>query len=191
MSGGTVVTDESVDDVETPPEAVGETEASPAPGRRTLVRAVVVLLFVALVAGVAVEGWLLVRQHQHDVVATQALDAAKTYAVTLTSTDQNKLDDNFTAVLDGATGDFKDNYAKSSAQMRKMLIDNKVNTTGTVLDAAVKDVRGDSVDVLLAVKQVVTNSASPDPRTDFLSVSMIMQKVGDRWLAANVVLPQQ
>lgn len=173
-------------------ETVDEAESTPAPGRRrTLVRAAVVLLFLALVAGVAAEGWLLLRQHQHDVVAAQALEAAKGFAVTLTSTDQSKIDDNFTAVLDGATGDFKDSYAKSSAKLRKMLIDNKVSTTGTVLDAAVKGVRDDSVDVLLAVKQVVTNSASPDPRTDYLAVSMTMQKVGDRWLAANVVLPQQ
>ncbi|MFL0243649.1 hypothetical protein [Mycobacterium sp. SMC-17] len=47
---------------------------------------------------------------------------------------------------------------------------------------------GDDVDVLLSVKQVVTSSGEPDPRTDYVSVSMTMRKVGDRWLATEVLL---
>jgi len=98
------------------------------------------------------------------------------------------IDKNFADVLGGATGTFKDTYAKAAATMRKMLIDNKVTTTGTVDDAAVKAVRGDDVDVLLTVKQDVTSAAVKDKKTDYVSVSMTMRKVGDRWLAADVML---
>lgn len=49
-------------------------------------------------------------------------------------------------------------------------------------------VRGDEVDVLLTVKQVITSAAAPQPRTDIVSVSMTMRKVEDRWLAADVLL---
>jgi len=145
-------------------------------------------LIVALAAAVAVTGWLLFAQHQRDTAAAQALAAARSYAVTLTTTDQNSIDKNFTAVIDGATGDFKDAYGKAWSQMRKMLIDNKVVTTGTVSDAGVGSVHGDTVDVLLSVKQVVTSSAAPQPRTDYVSVSMTMRKIGDKWLAEQVVL---
>jgi Mce-associated membrane protein len=145
-------------------------------------------LIVLLAAAAGTTSWLVFAQHQRDAQAAQALDAARAYAVTLTTTDQKAIDKNFTDVIDGATGQFKDAYSKAAAQMRKMLIDNKVNTTGTVEDAAVKAVHGDDVDVLLSVKQVVTSSAMPDPRTDFVSVSMTMRKVGDKWLAAQVLL---
>lgn len=155
--------------------------------RRAVCWAVGVVI-VVLAAAAGTTGWMVVAQHQRDGEAAQALDAARAYAVTLTTTDQKAIDKNFTDVIDGATGQFKDAYSKAAAQMRKMLIDNKVNTTGTVDDAAIKAVHGDDVDVLLSVKQVVTSSAMPDPRTDFVSVSMTMHKVAGKWLAAQVLL---
>jgi len=72
--------------------------------------------------------------------------------------------------------------------MRKMLIDNKVTTTGTVIDAAAKRINGDDVDVLMSVKQVITSAASPDPRTDYVGMSATMRKVAGKWLTAQVVL---
>lgn len=145
----------------------------------------------AVAVGAGYEGWLLFQQHQKQVAATQALDAAQNFAVTLTSTDPNAVDQNFTDILGGATGDFKDTYTKASSRLRKMLIDNKVATRGIVLDSAVKSATTTKVVVLLFVKQSVTNSASPDPRTDFTDVTMTMEKVNGRWLASEVVLPAE
>ena len=145
-------------------------------------------LLVALTGLAGTGGWLLYRQHDRDVAAAAALDAARSYAVALTSTDQNSIDQNIKDLLDGATGNFKDTYGKTASRLRKMLIDNKVSTKGVVEDAAVKAVRGDDVDVLLSVKQDVTSAAVEKPRTDYVSVSMTMRKVGDKWLAAEVLL---
>lgn len=155
--------------------------------RRSLCWAVgAVIIALSAAAGTA---WALVyAQHQRDAEAAEALAAARSYAVILTTTDLNTIDKNFADVLGGATGTFKDTYAKAAATMRKMLIDNKVTTTGTVDDAAVKAVRGDDVDVLLTVKQDVTSAAVKDKKTDYVSVSLTMRKVGDRWLAADVML---
>ncbi|WP_155929331.1 Mce protein [Mycolicibacterium sp. CBMA 234] len=158
--------------------------------RRTVVFAIAIVV-ISLAAATGTLGWQFVRQHARDAAASQALAAARSFAVTLTSTDQNAIDKNFADVLGGATGDFKDIYGKTAAQMRKMLIDNKVNTTGTVGDAAVKSVHGNDVDVLLSMKQEVTSSAVPQPRTEFVSVSLTMRKVGGKWLAAEVQLAGQ
>lgn len=155
--------------------------------RRSICWAVIAVM-IALTAAAGTTGWLVFAQHQRDAEAAQALDAARSYAVTLTTTDLNSIDKNFADVLGGATGKFKDTYSKAAATMRKMLIDNKVSTTGVVDDAAVKAVRGDEVDVLLTVRQDVTSAAVKDKKTDYVSVSMTMQKVGDRWLAAEVML---
>jgi len=187
----TEVTEVDVDEAETPESEPATPAAPKAPKtfqvRRSLCWAVaVVIIALSAAAGTA---WALVySQHQRDAEAAEALTAARSYAVILTTTDLNTIDKNFADVLGGATGTFKDTYAKAAATMRKMLIDNKVTTTGTVDDAAVKAVRGDDVDVLMTVKQDVTSAAVKDKKTDYVSVSVTMRKVGDRWLAADVML---
>jgi len=142
-----------------------------------------------LVAVAAWEGWLLYQQHEKDVAAEQALDAATKYAVVLTSIDTNALDQNFDEVLNGSTGEFKDMYSKSSTQLRQLLVDNKAAAHGVVIDAAVKSVTTDKVEVLLFVDQSVSNLAAPDPRIDRSRIKMTMEKVDGRWLAGKVELP--
>lgn len=149
---------------------------------------VIAAVLVLLAGATATLGSLVFAQHQRDARAAQALEAARKYALILTTSDQGSLDKNFSEVIAGATGEFKDGYGKAWSQMRKMLIDNKVSTTGSVLDGAVRAVHGDDVDVLLSVKQDVTSTASEKPRTDYISMSMTMHRVDDKWLAAQVLL---
>src|ERR1700756_2375877 len=148
-------------------------------------------VFVAFVAVAGYESWLLFQQHQTNLASGQALSAARKYAVTLTSTDPNAIDQNFTDILSGATGDFKDTYTKASSRLRKMLIENKVASQGTIIDSGVKSPPTNRGEILLFVRQSVTNSASPEPRTDITAVTMTMEKVGDRWLASKVILPAE
>ncbi|WP_245908602.1 Mce protein [Mycobacterium neglectum] len=185
------------EETEPEPEAVVEAEAAaeaeedadkPRWTKRAL-RWAAVAAVAAVVAVAGWEGWLLYQQHQTDVAAEQALDAATKYAVVLTSIDTNALDQNFTEVLDGSTGEFKDMYAKSSTQLRQLLVDNKATAHGVVIDAAVKSATKDKVEVLLFVDQSVSNLAVPDPRIDRSRIKMTMEKVDGRWLASQVELP--
>jgi Mce-associated membrane protein len=159
------------------------------PWTRRALRWVAAVAVAAVVAVAGWLGWLVYQQHQKDVAAEQALDAATKYAVVLTSIDTNALDQNFTEVLDGSTGEFKDMYAKSSTQLRQLLVDNKAAAHGTVIDAAVKSATKDKVEVLLFVDQSVSNLAVPDPRIDRSRIKMTMEKVDGRWLASKVELP--
>lgn len=172
-----------------------EPDAPPEPSGRSwraaVRRWVLPVVLATALAGAGYEGWLLYAQHQRDVAAAQALDTARTYAVTLTSTDPNAIDQNVTDIVNGATGEFKDSYTRASSQLRKMLIDSGIATIGTVVDAAVKSSTTDRVDVLLFVKQTVTNSDNPDPQTDFTAITMTMERVDGRWLASKVDLPSE
>ncbi|MGV9633139.1 hypothetical protein ACWDO0_03055 [Nocardia rhamnosiphila] len=177
--------------------------AAPAPGisRWTVLRMVavalirkfsipaLVILAVAALAFAGFLGWQLKKESDLDSSARAAADAARAYGVTLTSVDSNSLDHDFTAVLDGATGEFKDMYTRSSGQLRQLLMDNKATGEGTVLDAAVKSATPTKVEVLLFIDQTVTNAAAPDPRVDRSRVSMTMELVDGRWLASRVYLP--
>ncbi|MEO6794469.1 MAG: Mce protein [Mycobacterium sp.] len=161
-------------------------EAGPRyPRWRWIAAAVLVLGLI----GAAYEGWLLFAQHQRTVAAAQALEAAEKYTLTLTGVDPNSIDKNFTEVLDGATGEFKDLYAQSSEQLRQLLIDNKAAAHGTVIDAAVKSATKNKVEVLLFVDQSVSNKAAPQATIDRSRIVMTMEKVNGRWLAAKVDMP--
>lgn len=148
-----------------------------------------VITLAVAVSGAGYEGWLLFEHHQKDVAAAQALAAAEKYILTLTSVDTNAIDKNFTDVLDGSTGEFKDMYTKSSAQLRQTLIDNKAAAHGSVVDAAVQSATEDKVDVVLFVDQSVSNGSAPAPQVDRSRVKMTMEKVDGRWLASKVELP--
>lgn len=144
------------------------------------------LVVFGLVGGL---GWQLWQQHRIAAAGAAGQRAAVDYAQVLTSIDSNRVDDDFTAVLNGATGDFKDTYTKASVQLRQLLIDNKASAQGVVVDSAVQSESADKVVVLVMVNQTVTNTTRPDPRVDRSRMKMTMQKVDGRWLASKVELP--
>lgn len=153
--------------------------------RRFLYRAAAVALCF-VIGGL---GWQLWQQHRVAAAGEAAQRAAVEYAQVLTSIDSNKVDDDFAAVLNGATGDFKDTYTKASGQLRQLLIDNKASAQGAVVDSAIQAESTDKVVVLLMVNQTITNTTRPDPRVDRSRMKMTMQKVDGQWLASKVELP--
>jgi Mce-associated membrane protein len=122
----------------------------------------------------AVFGWKLHEARAVDSAAAAALDS---------------LDQNFAAVLDGATGEFKDMYSQSSEQLKQLLVDNKAAAQGVVIDAGIKSATATEVEVLLFIDQTVSNTVAPDPRIDRSRVVMTMNLVDGRWLAGKVDLP--
>ncbi|WP_246584904.1 hypothetical protein [[Mycobacterium] fortunisiensis] len=176
---------------------LGEDDASdfaePIASQRKWLRWVAVgglaVLVPAMAAAGGFFGWHYGKDRQIANAGAAALNTANSYAVTLTSVDTNNLDANFAAVLDGSTGEFQDMYAKSSSELRKLLIDHKATGHGTVVDSAVKSASPDEVVVLLFVDQTVTNTEVPDPRVDRSRMVMTMHHVDGRWKAAKVELP--
>lgn len=164
--------------------APGE-KAAAAPVRRRLAAAALALIL----AGAGYEGWLLYVNHRESVAAAQALAAAEKYAVALTSVDPNGINEGFTAVLDGATGEFKRMYSEASEQLRQLLIDNKAAAHGTVIEAAVKSATKNRVEVMLFVDQSVSNASTREPQLDRSRIVMTMEKADGRWLASKVEMP--
>nr|WP_099249719.1 hypothetical protein [Mycobacterium sp. shizuoka-1] len=183
--------------VETEASAKTETEAVPAvepvaekPSRWRLVRRVLLgALIVALLGVSGFLGWQVWQEHRVEVAARDGQAAAVRYAQILTSIDSNNVDQNFAEVLNGATGEFKDMYSQSSAQLRQLLVDNKASARGIVIDSAVQSATPDTVVVLLFVDQTVSNTAAPDPRIDRSRVKMTLEKVDGAWRASKVQLP--
>lgn len=179
---------EAETETETESETHGETEAR---GRRRgrVLQGAVAAAFVVLLAAVGFLGWQLWQERQVAQAGEQARQAAADYAQVLTSIDSEKVDENFDAVLAGATGEFKDMYSKSSTELRQLLIDNKASAHGVVLESAVQSASKDKVVVLLFVDQSVSNTNVPDPRIDRSRIKMTMEHVDERWRASKVELP--
>lgn len=144
------------------------------------------LLFALLVSGLGYLGWRQYEQYRVTEASEAGLQAAKDYAVVLTTLDAKNIDENYRKSLDGATGEFKDAYSQGANQLRQVLIDNKASGTGIVVAAAVKSATPDKVEVLLFVDQSITNAANPSPRIDRNRIDMTMERSGDRWLASKV-----
>lgn len=159
------------------------------PWRRCARIALVVAVYGGAVGLAGGLGWRLWDEHQVSRAGQAAQRTAVNYAQVLTSIDSNQVDQNFSAVLDGATGEFKDTYTKASAQLRQLLIDNKAAAHGTVVDSAIQSQSKNKVVVLLMVDQTVSNAVRPDGRVDRSRMKVTMENVGGRWLASKVELP--
>ena len=175
-------------EVEAVDEAVAE-EPSPRRWPRLVRRGLLWALIVGLLGASGFLGWQVWQQREIAAASRDAQPAAVHYAQVLTSIDSNTVDQNFAEVLNGATGEFKDMYSQSSAQLRQLLVDNKATARGVVIDSAVKSASKNQVVVLMFVDQTVANKAAPDPRIDRSRVKMTMDKVDGAWLASKVELP--
>ncbi|MEZ0367243.1 Mce protein [Mycobacterium sp. pUA109] len=162
----------------------GDTSARRA--RRRIATALSGIVIVAALGSSTFLGWRLMQLDSRAAAGQAALTAARDYAVTLTTLDANDIDKNYERALDGATGQFKDDFSQASAQLRQVLIDNKAAGKGVVVDAAIKSASRNKVEMLLFVDQSITNALNPSPRIDRNRVQMTMELIDRRWLASKV-----
>lgn len=166
-----------------------EDQAEPPRRRPRLLVAVLAAALAATLGGLIYLGLEQWQTRQLAQASEQAQAAAVSYAQVLTSIDSAKVDENFQQVLDGSTGEFKDMYSQSSAQLRQLLIDNEASAHGVVLESAVQSATTDKVVVLLFVDQSVSNTQIPDARIDRSRIKMTMEYVDGSWRASKVELP--
>jgi Mce-associated membrane protein len=146
-----------------------------------------VVLVLALAAAVTF-GVLLQHRAATDRAGQQALATAKAYAVTVTTYDYQNLDRNFADVLDGATGEFKDQYSGASQTLRQLIANAKATAKGTVLGAGISSASTDQVEVVVFVDQSITNAATAQPRIDRNRVLMTLTPHAGRWLVTKLEL---
>ncbi|MFA4085129.1 DUF3329 domain-containing protein [Mycobacteroides salmoniphilum] len=168
----------SLDDEEGSPSAVTWV-------RYAVIGAVAAILVGALVFS-GVVGWKVWQQHQIDAAGEQAQAIAVPYTEILTSIDTSSVDENFRQILNGSTGDLKNEFTKASVQLRQLLVDNKAAAHGKVVNSAIQYKSPDKVVLLMMVDQSITNTQRPDPRIDRSRMKITMEKIDGRWLASKL-----
>ncbi|MBO0869754.1 MAG: hypothetical protein J2P15_14435, partial [Micromonosporaceae bacterium] len=153
---------------------------------RLLGGAALVLLLAALAtAGLAGKAWW--DQRALDVARQQALAAARQACVNFVSISASTVDRDLSRISDGATGDFKDQLAADSAQIRAAVLENKVDSRGTALRAAVVSVTRSSAVVLVAVDATVKNTKAPSGRLSHYRIQVNLARDGSgRWLVSQL-----
>jgi Mce-associated membrane protein len=154
--------------------------------RRRLTRWVSVIVLAAALLAIAVQGRQWYELRQVDSARQQALAAARQTTVNFVTISADSVDRDLQRVADGATGDFKDEFTKGMAQVRAAVIENKVNSHGTVLRAAIVSSDRSSAVVLVAVDAEVRNVNAPDGRLTHYRIRTDLALVGGAWLVSKL-----
>lgn len=153
----------------------------------------VVALALALVClGVAAAALLLADPavERVDRARDSALQAARERTVTLTSYDHRRLDEDFAAVLETATGEFKAEYEKTTQQLTQTFLQQRAVAVAEVVAAGLEeaDVDGEGEDTavaVVAVDQVITTTGQP-ARTERNRLRMELVRPDGTWLVRRV-----
>jgi Mce-associated membrane protein len=118
----------------------------------------------------------------------QALAAAKQTTVNFVSVSASTVDRDLQRIVDGATGDFRDEFTRGEAQVRKAVVENKVESHGTILRAALVSGDRHSAVVLVAVDAIVKNVKTPAGRAAHYRIQVDVGRDPDsgRWLVSRL-----
>ncbi|MET9681105.1 hypothetical protein [Streptomyces coeruleorubidus] len=203
-AGRTVLVEAPKDGWDDPPEPSPgsfeedgpEERSEPGPGgrRRLLTLALAVLLVAGLVA-LAVLGWQYRDGRLTETARTEALAAARKAAPIVLSYDYRRLDKDFSRARAHLTGDFRDEYAKTTktvvaptAEKYHGVVKATVAAPGSggTPAASVVSASPDKVVVLLFVNQVTESTQVSGSRVDQNRVRMTMDRTGDGWKVSAV-----
>lgn len=161
------------------------------PARRVLRgRWTLAVLAVLTAAAVTAAVLLTVSARREQALAdarTAAVEQARSAAEVVLSYSHETLDEDFAAALDLATGDFAEEYRRTSEEaVRPVATETRAVVEADVVSAGVVSSSPDRVVVLLFVNQTTTSTRLDAPRTDQNRVRMTMSRVDGRWLVSAV-----
>ena len=152
-------------------------------------RALAAGLVVATLLTTALTIWLSLRldqQRETEQRRQDILAAARQSTLNFTSLDYRHYGRDSAHVLEGATGDFKKQFAAQTEQLTELVARNRSVSEGQVLDAGIVRSDAHSARVLVVADSKVTNTAVPkgEARTYRLQLDLVHQ--GGRWLTSDV-----
>jgi Mce-associated membrane protein len=176
--------DEPLDDG--PPDGAPDSPAdSPAPSVRRAV-----LLGSAIVVSLSVlVGWLGFRAyqaHQEQALQSQLLQAARQGALNLTTIDWQHAEGDMQRILDGATGQFRDEFASRSQPFIEVVKQAKSTSVGTITEAGLESEEGGHARVLVAVAVKTSTAGAPEQDPRAWRMRITVQKDGDQAKVSNV-----
>lgn len=155
--------------------------------RRVLVGLLVVLLAASLTAaGFYGHRWYTVRAVADAREA--AVAAARQASVDFVSVSAASVDRDLQRIAAGATGEFKDEFTRGQSQVRAAVVENKVDSRGSVLRAGLVSGDRDRAVVIVAVDATVKNAKAPEGRPSHyrIQLDMVRDRDSGEWLVSRL-----
>jgi Mce-associated membrane protein len=164
-----------------------------------------IALVAALVASLAVIGWLVTQERgasddladarsraqalsAQDDAEKAALEAAKEVLVQITTYSWKDGEHDFAWLDKIANAELKEKLAPNVGDLQKAIVDGQATAKGQVVDAAGRVVDDSQVEVLAFVDQAITDETSADVKIEEQRVSMTMKLVSGSWLVDRLEL---
>lgn len=120
-------------------------------------------------------------------VRQEVAAAARAEAIAFLTVDHEDMDRLVTRVLDGATGEFAEQYAAQRRRLTREAVRNRATSSAEVVSLGVGDVADDAATVLIAANSTVSNASTEDePQVRYYRLRLDLVRVDDRWLTSDV-----
>jgi Mce-associated membrane protein len=162
---------------------------SPADSAAPSVRRAVLLGSAVVVSLSILVGWLGFRAyqaHQEQALQSQLLQAARQGALNLTTIDWQHAEGDMQRILDGATGQFRDEFASRSQPFIEVVKQAKSTSVGTITEAGLESEEGGHARVLVAVAVKTSTAGAPEQDPRAWRMRITVQKDGDQAKVSNV-----
>jgi Mce-associated membrane protein len=152
--------------------------------RRAMLFGVVVVLASAVLLGWS--GFRAYQSHEGQAQRSQFLQAATQGALNLSTIDWQQAERDVQRILDGATGQFYDDFATRSQPFVDVVKEAKSTSVGTITEAGLESEGVGSAQVLVAVAVKTSKTGAPEQDLRAWRMRMFVEKVGDQAKVSNV-----
>lgn len=167
-----------------------EEPADEARPRRRLALPLVPLLAVLLVLLLAALAYLWSTRPEESAIETdsyvEALQAARSGIVDLTSFDHLTIDDDIAQIERITTGDLREESVAQLEQRRQELTDTQAVVNTEVIGAGVLRADEDDATVLLVIQATQRSAASPQAQVVRYRIQAELQRTDGRWLLSGI-----
>jgi Mce-associated membrane protein len=155
-------------------------------GRPDRTTAALLLVLCAALAAAGFYGARWYGDRQTERANRQALAAATQACVDFVSVSAASVDRDLQRILAGTTGDFRDEFSRRQSQVRAAVVENDVQSQGTVLRGALLSGDRRRATALVAVDATVRNANAPDGRRSNYRIQVELVRTDGRWLVSRL-----
>ncbi|ORB66641.1 mammalian cell entry protein [Mycobacterium shinjukuense] len=174
------MTDEAADAAGVPP---ARAKPMSAPRRALLFGLAVVVALAMLLCWC---GFRVQQARQAQAQRSQFLQVARQGALNLTTIDWRHAEADVRRILDGATGEFYNDFAKRSQPFIDVLQQAQATTVGTITEAGLQTQTADTAQALVAVSVQTSTAGEADPVPRAWRMRITVQRVGDQVKVSDV-----
>ncbi|MGW6622654.1 hypothetical protein ACWF99_15635 [Nocardia sp. NPDC055002] len=140
-------------------------DKAPGSGGRILALAAASVLVLALVVGAGFAAFTAYSANKDEDLRAQYTETARQAVLNLTTIRADTAKEDIDRILSVASGDFKTEFDGRVDPFMDVVKQANVVSTGEVVESGVVTADGDSAQVLVAAKQMVSNNGSPEPQS--------------------------